>query len=1854
MKRIYLSFAFLVCLIGFASAQVVSSDNGFSGSRTGTASFVNYGSSFNSYYGGQASTYWPVLSNREFCTANQDIVIQVSPVGCQPAVVRSDLLAEQNVPVFCQLDLLQVNPTIDIKQIRNIRFNGKYPEYVAGVGFHPANAALRTTNSLLGTPLQSNIGYVVVVLKRNPDEKTLPKFFNFTLSASIDYYSENSLGIGTTELIIRDTNNDEWSVAKNKQSLFGGKMSVRVRDTENNNSIKLELYSGDIKHSELTLQKNSPQPNSVYLPGSYCQTSLQFNYDNFNPPSSIARIQVDDDILDVYVGSRFLNGKCLVRKVENDNVDVSCGSETFKLSSSYNVLNVEEEIYKINANFSVDKNKTYTISKVIRNESGVFYEITVESKAEQISIMLTRPVSLPELVDKEYERNYGKYISDALNQYSEIVNNYGNERKNDLGLSYGEVALTNAIELAVKYDKRNTAVDLIDQYLNLYPQGSNEDKFMSYLNGFYSRDNSFSSQNVETDDGFHLIRLIDVSGVSKKSSAKISWRSTSEEIIQGMTKDFTVGKISLIKVIDSNSVEIKTTCTSTGNNDNSKVYGGIVRLNDRPVTACGEIITLSGVDFQNYIKLRISPVTKSGSVSNFTVGVGIEKRAIELTPSRAKKQIENLNKTIKTWTSISNKLGETVTGLKAACFATAGVLTVKNFFTGLDGEALARRGVMSGPGGWTDECQKRVNNKEYSSLTACYNANSEQIAKGVEASKKAIKATNELTKKIEDGAKYPNREGIFAGENFNDTQAKKELIDEIISECRTQTLGVKNEDKPLSSLFPSGYNVDSYTYSQLRDIYFNCQVIKQKGSSIGDAQATAELDNIGALINERLRYEKDSADVKSSAAGTGLGGIQVPTYGGKDAIVGNYFGGKLEPLDFGLRSDYVGKPAQIVYYDSTPYLAVLRSEGNTLVVDKMFELTKEGDNYVVPAKFNEASGVKNKFSKFETRDAKSYNNQFGPGEATVKYFETEPYKGLPAIVPFDLNRGFYAATTQSLPLFGGTKSYESSGAPSSFFVCNVMKDRRVGFYAPNYGDDECVQFNIYTGQSFSSFPGLSESDTKKLVSDAIRALEDAARQYGKGKTVKIGGNTLNVGQAASLVPGSQCQDFMSPTDCKILFNVCDPVICPTSRCNFGGEYYVSDVIQSGIVGSALLCLPNYQDGIVLPVCLTGIKAGIDGYLSVLKSHQQCLQEAIDTGKYVGICDQVSSVYMCEFFWRQAAPLAKIVIPKIVEHVYTGGQGNVRGGGEYMTVQSSWQNAEDSASYFTQNYAKNSFDAFKIRNIEEAGTEICRAFISAKGPKAFETLIEPDSPSQFHAWYSAIDFTDATIPATSQYKVFYHIFAGNDRGVSFSVYLKDPPASSQYATNPVVVVANGFVTRGQYATESKDFTAPKGYQQLCVRINDKEECGFKQVSSSFAVNYVSDSIVSDELARTDITTEAECVSGSVSPLALLNPNLQSAGEEALNPAIYNRGIVRVCATSNPGSATTPNRFVEVGYCGTGRLKCWLDKDSLNKAITEINVGLKNKTLSEIEQIQKQTLNANANPSDPASLNIEIDGLRSQVDKADGGSIGGIVFRLKDLFDKAFFDKDKAEILLLRAKAFENVFVKSVSSEAVKSSGAPAPGSSTPATTPSGASEKRILSFYNGYNDKKPSYLFLSGQPTSIYLLGSKVYSDKINILIGSVNENGKIAFITAGKDIVDTTFGEGSYDFFNGRGIWIENINGSCDLDILESCTGSVKNVAIPSGNGVRLSLDSKNYLTLDDMRVTPEIYLDGIFLKRPVTFWPDSELGAFPEDRVLWLIEDEKSYLESALGKGSFEFLNRGGFTQNDLRSGIILNLGAT
>ena len=124
-----------------------------------------------------------------------------------------------------------------------------------------------------------------------------------------------------------------------------------------------------------------------------------------------------------------------------------------------------------------------------------------------------------------------------------------------------------------------------------------------------------------------------------------------------------------------------------------------------------------------------------------------------------------------------------------------------------------------------------------------------------------------------------------------------------------------------------------------------------------------------------------------------------------------------------------------------------------------------------------------------------------------------------------------------------------------------------------------------TSQDVADLAGVSRTTVSLVLNDV--------------QTVKISPSTRQKVVEAADELGYECEDFMSPGDCQLMFNVCDPVICPSSRCDLGGKMKVANVVQSGIIGSIALCLQNIKEGIIIPVCLTGIHAGIDNWITIL-------------------------------------------------------------------------------------------------------------------------------------------------------------------------------------------------------------------------------------------------------------------------------------------------------------------------------------------------------------------------------------------------------------------------------------------------------------------------------------------------------------------------------------------------------------------------------------------------------------------------------------------------------------------------------
>jgi len=84
-------------------------------------------------------------------------------------------------------------------------------------------------------------------------------------------------------------------------------------------------------------------------------------------------------------------------------------------------------------------------------------------------------------------------------------------------------------------------------------------------------------------------------------------------------------------------------------------------------------------------------------------------------------------------------------------------------------------------------------------------------------------------------------------------------------------------------------------------------------------------------------------------------------------------------------------------------------------------------------------------------------------------------------------------------------------------------------------------------------------------------------------------------------------------------------------------------------------------------------------------------KSLDTGETIGICDEINSIYTCEFFWKQAIPLIKYSLPKLLGII----AGQNRKGEENIGISSALETAKIS-NYFKQYYAADSYRAFKVR------------------------------------------------------------------------------------------------------------------------------------------------------------------------------------------------------------------------------------------------------------------------------------------------------------------------------------------------------------------------------------------------------------------------------------------------------------------------------------------------------------------------------------------------------------------------------
>jgi len=447
-------------------------------------------------------------------------------------------------------------------------------------------------------------------------------------------------------------------------------------------------------------------------------------------------------------------------------------------------------------------------------------------------------------------------------------------------------------------------------------------------------------------------------------------------------------------------------------------------------------------------------------------------------------------------------------------------------------------------------------------------------------------------------------------------------------------------------------------------------------------------------------------------------------------------------------------------------------------------------------------------------------------------------------------------------------------------------------------------------------------------------------------------------KALNAVNELHCTDVMGIGDCKVLFNVCDPVMCPTSRFNLGGKWYVDNVPETGIIGSLVLGMPNSNfaggTNVIPPVCLPGLQSGLEGIRSVFQGYEECLQTSKANGENVGICDKVKSVFICENIWREAVSITgtlgvlNVVQGKLFE--------NADGGGEYTPSQFSKKigQVSDSAKFFLNEYSTASLSAYEARSLGQVGTEICKNIYAGKAPgigKLIDQVITPESPPQFTAFFDEYSWASSAgdtrlnvaegilsnVDEQSRYSVFYHIYAGRATDIRYSVYLKDTLGNVAYVTERAGGRGRGFVPAGDFVSKNIDFVGRSGYNEICVEINGKETCGFGRASTSLGIRYITDKAIESELTK-NINTKEQCV-----PEDNSGPTIKGIASPTSFGDVTG-GIVRVCSVSNPGEGGLEGRWEVVGTCGKDEEEinlgsCWIDTTTVrlnNKLLIDENV------------------------------------------------------------------------------------------------------------------------------------------------------------------------------------------------------------------------------------------------------------------------------------------------------------------------------
>ncbi|MDD5650832.1 MAG: M23 family metallopeptidase [Candidatus Nanoarchaeia archaeon] len=1499
--------------------------------------------------------------------------ITVNVAGYEPTVIKSSQIESTDIPVYVYLNLstigsllgmnVETEPFISSPNIKSITV---YPSSdTSGQYLKGSPLYIPPTN---GRPTLAQPGYLIVNLKQIPDESKVPN--NITLNMTMKIYFDFNRGYGdvsTLDMVLKEYGKEEdWKKNPLENSFWNKKGYLRLVSI-NNNEARIEVLDSSFSPisalfgltqgttSTQNFQEagiitlSTGQIKTFTLPGStplfHDQVRIQLN--KISDPQTEAKIKViSNDGIFYYTlvggmklgpGSEWivesvgstknsdgtLLGTVVIKNYVGDRrtliltqkpktgiqqiTDENLNDNKLKVCPVDSIISSEDatkQIDDIKINYNSDKEgaRKLLCTAISEYEQSVNDNVAVADEAylkmgdayNSLSAYLVNDQDSGE-ISKLLALYYLTKVSNAAKVENQLTN-----LQNELLKG----AITNNEYLADE-SKTVSLVDVIE------PDKLEQSSAQILINEKYTNINGEPINYLVNDPILTLPQLKDKNGVLRNYVWKINSIQSNSLVIQ--------------KYEDNNSIQ-----------SNTLVLGEEKEID-------GTKFKLLNIASKKRAYITILPGTgDSYSQSSFKIHIPIEKRSIRpWTNAEIDRMINDTNKQIEILSKYIEQLDNLIRPWKYVCFATFALLTVKNSFLAGADRNRARADIMP----YYDKiCENAVLAGKYLTYDKCMADKAQEIGNTLDLAEVEQKAVIDCSNKGE--TCYSNLD-IYP-ETLKDSQYQTKLKE---------------------------LNIQDPIDSSLWDEYYKCQKYQNLKNKNLPADFLASIDENCAQVKENIVSQKDAFDI--AVQQSKINTADLSTKEGKQVVATNFRATYNAAREYNVRKPSQAEIGDVITKAKAQNNIVLDPKNVVVQANSVLGMTNNfnliqitgGSETTKPtfSTFTNALPVTNADLNPQLKaqcttnqnlpDCKTLNQEIeiNSNNNNYKIFKSQDgkqyYAALSTIEFSDVGeRTTYASTVKAefdnnkkpycLPTGNGNfvkiLDWYATGDPKSCEYWNVGPD---GLLCS--GDDRL----IYGTDQINN-----HRETSGLCTNIVKSTGTCA----EGNSIKIRGVNYDCSQKgyqiSQLNQQGHCQDVMDPEDCKRLFAVCDPVMCPASRFNLGGKWPIASgsVVSTGIIGSLVLGLPNFPETPV-PVCLPGILAGLRSIKSLLDGFVSCLEAAKINHENIGICDQIRSVGICELLWRELINIFQArgsLTDVISERLFNNQQGS---GGEYLkSFNENIDAVSNSVNYFTSDYASSAFAAYKGRSTEEIGTQICQAAIYGKMSDVgdmVDQLAEPENPPQFMAtfdespWAVKAGQTFSTAAGTqsaeqSIYSVYFHIYAGNvpelartgsaAEGIRFAVYLRDNLGRILPVTSKQEGQLWDTVTYGDYKDVSVERIGPLGMTQICVVINGKENCGFGKVTTAYAVNALNDYLVKDEALKQNINSQDQCVSD----VPTTSPSLGGV----ILPSQYGAlttGVVRTCSIKNPGdSKGETDYWRQIGSCGSDKSGnnlglCWID-------------------------------------------------------------------------------------------------------------------------------------------------------------------------------------------------------------------------------------------------------------------------------------------------------------------------------------------